>query len=172
MQTPIQKFKDEYKYIQKYLIDNGQISMSVSVSNHYRKIFLLSCASLFEKQIKDILINFVDKNTGDARISYFLTNKAIERQYHTYFDWDKKNINKFLGLFGSEYKKKIELVIKQNQSLSEQIEAFLTIGFERNKMVHENFLEYQLNKTFEEICDLSEKASKFIQFIEESFMQE
>lgn len=100
----------------------------------------------------------------------FSTIKNIVRQYHTYFDWKQTtNVNAFLGLFGMDFKERISLEIKRNEKLSEQVMAFLTIGVERNKMVHGNFLEYTLDKTFGELLELNNKASQFINYLKAQF---
>ncbi len=169
MSIPIQKFIDEYDELYKTLISQNQISMAINISEHYRKVLLLSCASYYESQITDTIQEFVKSNSGDARIYCFLNNKAIKRQYHTFFNWDDNNISQFLGLFGSDFKDKIKSEIKKDPELTQNIKDFLAVGNERNKMVHENFLEYKLDKTFEEIVNLHKSAIKFIEYIKEIF---
>lgn len=101
----------------------------------------------------------------------FLKNKAIERQYHTYFDWEGNNVNKFLGLFGQDFKEQISNKIKNDSNREKQAKAFLTIGLERNKMVHENFMDYNLEKTFDEIVELHKQSSLFIDYLESVFVK-
>ena len=171
MGSPIQKLISDYQDLYKFLLENGQVSESVTVAEHYRKILLLSCASYYETRIADIIKKFVEVKASDERISAFVSNKAISRQYHTYFTWDPSgNINSFLGLFGGDFKDKISTEIKKDKELQEQIKAFLTIGSERNKMVHNNFLEFTLYKTFDEIVALHEKANLFIKYLEKTFV--
>lgn len=170
MSTPIQKLIDNYYELYDLLVKQGEISQSIQVNEHYRKILLLSCASYYEKQITQIIKDFVMLKTEDERIISFVNNKAINRQYHTYFQWDQaNNINQFLGLFGAEFKKTISEEIKSSDELSKQISSFLEIGAERNKMVHQNFLEYQLEKTFDEIVKLHKEALNFINYIKSKF---
>ncbi len=66
-------------------------------------------------------------------------------------------------------KKTISEEIKSSDELSKQISSFLEIGAERNKMVHQNFLEYQLEKTFDEIVKLHKEALNFINYIKSKF---
>ena len=166
MASPIQSFIDEYNELYSYLLCSGQVSSATQVNNHYRKILLFSCASYYESQINEILNSFVNKNSSDERLNNFIINKAINRQYHTYFDWKQSsNINGFLGLFGSNFKNRISKEIKDSPELCEYVRAFLIIGAERNKLAHENFLEYELNKTTEEIITLHNNASKFIDYL-------
>lgn len=170
MVPPIQNFAEEYKRLNSFLLEHGEYSLAIDVNHHFRKIYLLSCASFYEMQITEIIKNFVEVNSKDERVVAFTNFKAIERQYHTYFDWKQtKNINSFLGLFGSTFKTAVSEEIKANELLSLQVEAFLILGRERNLMVHENFLEYQLEKTFDELVILNNRATLFIEFIRNKF---
>lgn len=169
MGSPIQTFIDDYNELHSFLFDNGKISESITISDHYRKILLLSCASYYEAKIIEIIKTFIENKASDDRITSFVTAKAIERQYHTYFDWDSSNINRFLSMFGSDFKEQVSAEIKANKKLEEQVKAFISIGAERNKMVHNNFLEYTLNKTFDEIIELYDKANLFISYLESKF---
>jgi len=169
MISPIQSFIDDYKELYAFLTSQGKISESVEVNNHYRKILLLSCASFYESEITNIIRGFIKKHSDDDRVFDFLNNKALHRQYHTFFSWSESNINSFLGLFGSDFKQKIAQEIKNNEDLQKQVKAFLEIGNERNKMVHGNFLEYKLDKTIEEISLLHNEAIKLIEYLHSIF---
>jgi hypothetical protein len=92
-----------------------------------------------------------------------IKQKAISRQYHTNFDWDKSNANKFFTLFGTEFKAKMNNQIKENAELDKSIKAFLEIGNERNKMVHQNFAEITIEKTAEEIYKLYQTSLLFVE---------
>lgn len=169
MISPIQSFIKEYQELYAFLMSQGKISESIEVKNHYRKILLLSCASFYETQITILIQEFVKSNSTDERVFEFLNIKAIQRQYHTYFNWKDNNINNFLGLFGTKFKDKICTEIKNSDNLQKYVKAFIAIGNERNKMVHENYLEYKLDKTFEEIVDLHSDASKLIEYLRSCF---
>lgn len=170
MGSPIQKLIADYQDLYQFLLENGQLSASVNINEHYRKILLFSCASFYETKIVEIIKSFVSAKSSDPRISEFVNNKAIQRQYHTYFDWKQtNNINAFLGLFGQDFKEEVLEEIKVSENLAEQIKAFMIIGSERNKMAHGNFLEYKLDKTFDELVELQEKANLFIEYLERKF---
>lgn len=171
MGSPIQVLIDEYRELNHFLMENGKVSEALTIAEHYRKILLLSCASYYETRIVEIIKGFVETKASDNRIISFVSNKAISRQYHTYFAWEQtNNINTFLGLFGTEFKEKISTEIKEDSELKEQVKSFLIIGSERNKMVHNNFLECKLDKTFDEIVCLQEKANRFIEYLDKIFI--
>lgn len=109
----------------------------------------------------------MEKNSGNnPMIISFVKNKALERQYHTYFDWKSaKSANKFFSLFGEEFKKQASGDVKDNSELEESIRAFLEIGNLRNELVHGNFAVFPIEKTVEEIYELYHSANQFIDYL-------
>lgn len=173
MFPPISNLLSEYGQLSKFLSESNEISLLSDVNNHFRKIFLLSCASYYEIQITETIKVFIGANSNDDRILEFAKSKGIERQYHTYFDWkNPRNVNSFLRLFGNDFKESTFKEIDGDPTLQEQSRAFLIIGGERNKMVHENFLSYTLEMSFDELISLSEKANKFVEYICSKFKVE
>lgn len=126
-------------------------------------MLLLAAASYFEDLLIKELTQFIKKTaTENELLVEFCKNKAISRQYHTYFDWDKNNANRF---FGDSFKKDMEKTIKDDDKLATNIQAFLEIGRERNRLVHQDFGTFTLEKTTDEIYQLYDKA---LYFVEES----
>ena len=99
-------------------------------------------------------------NTGGVN----LTNQEIKRQYHTFFSWDGNNANQFFGLFGEDFKRRAREEIR-SRSLDEAEMAFMAVGRERNRLVHQNYVEAQINDTFEEIWSKYIKACDFVELI-------
>lgn len=173
--NPVEALKNEYEAIVKFLNENLQPSLSSDVNRHFSKVLVLASASYFEHEIQKILIEFITKETNNNLMALsFFKKKAIDMQYHTYFEWGTKNepekpgknANKFFALFGDEFKKKIETEIKQSTELEKSVKDFLEIGHLRNILVHSNFAAYSLdNKTPEDIFELYKKGLKFIEFI-------
>lgn len=168
MKSFIETFSEQYKDLVNNLLDQNELSLKIFAEEHFRKNLLLSCASFHEKEIQRIIIRFVEtKSNSNDKIINFVQNKAIKRQYHTYFDWENRKANCFFGLFGAEFKEKIQKDIKENEEIKKAMEDFLSIGDERNKMAHCNFLDYKLEKTFKEIIELNTSALKFLVFMEQ-----
>lgn len=86
----IQDFILVYDDLKKFLIENNQFSLENNFGHHMRKVMLLSCASYFETEIQELIKTFVEQQSSDDRVLSFVQNKAITRQYHTYFNWDGK----------------------------------------------------------------------------------
>jgi hypothetical protein len=98
-------------------------------------------------------------------VENFVVNKAISRQYHTWFAWTGSNANQFFALFGPDFKQTMINKIKKSDQLQNSIRAFLELGGERNKLVHQNYAVFQLEKTLDEIYQLYQSANEFVETI-------
>lgn len=143
-------------------MDNSELSLSVAVDANFRKAILLASASYFEKRVCELITDYARSHVSDERLICFINNKALSRQYHTFFNWDAKNCNNFLGLFGDDFKREFASKISANPLLEVAIKNFIEIGGERNRMVHQDFGQYSLEKTSEEIINLHVAAKSFI----------
>ena len=129
-----------------------------------RKSLLLAAASYFEQRMTEDVVSFVKVITEDNHVLvHFVQNKAVSRQYHTWFDWDKKNANRFFGLFGEPFKKYMEKLVSEDAELKVSIQAFLEVGIERNRLIHENLGSFSLEKTIEEVFSLYSAARLFVE---------
>lgn len=165
----VQSLYNETKVLDDYLLENGEISLKNTVDSNLRKSILLSSASYFEKQIVDLIVRYTYKVTvGDEKLISFIQKKALSRQYHTLFTWDKNNCNSFYALFGEDFKLHFSNLIKEDQELDSSAKAFLEIGNERNRMVHQDFGQFTLEKTADEIIALHIKAKFFLYKLEEN----
>lgn len=156
-----------------YLKGQQQISFYTEAENSFRKTILLSAASFFEKELSDTVIEFAKSHShNNELIIAVIKQKAVTRQYHTYFDWDNAtNANKFFSLFGEEFKSKMIAKVKVDPRLDNSIKSFLEIGRERNKMVHQNFAEVVIDKTAEEIYLLYKRSLYFIEIMQNELIK-
>lgn len=165
--TKIAAIKTEYQELTQYCQENGQFSFAMYIDDSYKKILLLSAASYFEAVIVQCVHDFAVKTSkNNKEIVSFIDNKALTRQYHTFFEWEGKNTNKFFSMFGQDFKIKARQIIDERK-LSEAEVAFLTVGKERNYLVHRNFAEATINSTFDEIFRKYERACDFADLVKE-----
>ncbi len=149
-----------------YLKSQQQITFYGEAENNFRKTILLSAASFFEKEISETIIEFAKSYTDNNElIISIIKQKAVSRQYHTYFNWDSANASSFFALFGDAFKIRMNNKVKEDENLDKAIKAFLEIGRERNKMVHQNFAEIVIDKTAAEIYELYQTSLYFINTI-------
>lgn len=157
---------NDSKELNNYLMVNGEVSYATYIDSVYKKVLVLSAASYFESVISKLILQLAgESNCKDRRIVKLIQIKVIERQYHTLFDWKAKNTNAFWSLFGEETKNKVRLIINEDDSLKAAEQSFIYIGSLRNYLVHENFAEYDVNVTVEEIYTKYKLACVFVSFV-------
>lgn len=163
----IDKLYKDNQELTEYLQRKGEISFKSQFDDTFKKVLLLACASNLEHQVNTILAEYAEKATNHCvPLVSFIKNKAITRQFHTYFDWKGTNANQFFGLFGDEMGTQIKSHTSSNEVLSQGIRAFLEIGNLRNTMVHEDYISFYLDKTAEEVYSLYIKSQAFITYLE------
>lgn len=153
----------EFKDAASVLAEAGEISLQIMLDSNLRKTLLLSAASYFEYTLSREVTTFTDEVTaGNILVGALVHSKAIARQHHSWFDWDRTNANKFFSLFGQEFRDHMTSRITVDETLAEGIKAFMEIGRERNLLVHSDYASYLINKTPEEIYALYQKANRFV----------
>jgi hypothetical protein len=162
----VEKMYNDNKEILDFLSTQNEISYKVDLDSKLKKIILMSSASYFESQMTELIESFVVIVTANniALVS-FVRNKAINRQYHTLFDWKSNNINGFLGLFGLDFKKEAIADINASEKLKSAVTSFLLIGSERNKLVHINFATFLIDLTSDEIIEHHRNALLLIDYL-------
>ncbi len=160
--TPVDRLYQESSSVLTAL-GQGEPSLVVAAGDNFRKALVLASASYFEHRVSTCVLEFVRERTnGNGLVVGFVKNKAISRQYHTWFKWDETNANQFFGLFGSAFKQMMCERVKTDESLRASIRAFLEVGNERNKLVHQDFASFALEKTLDEIYTLYRQSLLFV----------
>ena len=166
MTTIIDKLIDRHQQISASLETQNEISLKSYADDEFRKVLVLSIASYFEHQIVDALSRLAESAKSE-QVENLIKSKAITRQYHTYFDWNSRNANRFLSLFGGNFRNDVSTEIREDRSLEEGCESFLILGRTRNRLVHENFAEFSLDYALEDIVELYGKALSFVAYLSE-----
>jgi hypothetical protein len=158
----------EQKELVAFLQSQGQLSFSQNVEALLSKTLLLSVASYFESRITTAITEYAGQVcNSDEALTSLVRVKAIERQYHSYFQWREGNrsVSPFFGMFGSTLKDLAKKELKSGE-LRSAVDAFLELGDLRNLLVHENFANYPLEKTADEIYALYSAAVGFVKYVE------
>lgn len=159
----VENIYKDYKSILDYFTEKQEITFRSISDAHLKKSLILCIASYFEtKIIQDIESFFESKTSGTIIIKHFLTNKALKRQYHTFFNWEGNNANTFFSLFGTEFSDYMKEKVKNDSELQDAITNFIEIGRERNRLVHQNYGQFSIEKTLEEIYASYKKGSSFV----------
>jgi hypothetical protein len=160
-ETPVDAMFLSYKDMMAILSERGELTLINAMEDQFRKAMLLSAASLFEHELRVVVARFAEEQSGNSLIVSLIKSKVIERQYHTWFDWGAKNANAFFSMFGNDFS-----VFMKKQTLDKEldgsIKSFLELGQERNRLVHQNYGSFVLEKTVDEIYVLFKIAKKFV----------
>lgn len=171
--TIIDKLYSDNASILEYLFNAKEISMFSDLDDKLKKVLVLSAASFFEAEIKSIIETFVSQSSsGNAALVALVKNKAIERQFHTYFAWETRSANTFFGIFGEAFSASCKAEVKGDRALVIAVEAFLELGNTRNRLVHLNFAAFPVEKTSRELYSLYRTARQFIEFIRKKLLDE
>lgn len=165
--TVIDVMYDDFSALIDVLEKHGEVSLRSMIDSTFKKTLALSAASYFEDEIRRILLAlFAARSANDPMISNFLRNKALERQYHTFFQWKGNNANSFFGLFGEEFKESAGKDVRGNPKLDASVRDFLGLGNTRNELAHLNFASFALDATAAEIYGRYQRALSFVAYLE------
>ncbi len=140
------------------------------MSDHFRKALLLAAASYFEDRVCNLVLEYVRQRAlGSSLIENFVRNKAIARQYHSWFAWDDNNANRFFSLFGAEFRSLMNARVRASVEMQASIKAFLELGNERNRLVHQNYATFPMEKTLDEVYILYKNSRTFVEALPDAF---
>jgi hypothetical protein len=162
--TVVRGMVADHEAIRTHLMTQGEVSFAATLEVSIPKVALLSAASWVEDQVQRIVLDLFQEAMADAphRVS-FVKAAGVDRRYHTWFDWDRRNANKFFGLFGSDFKEYCAQQVRDDPHLSASIAAFMELGDLRNTLVHENFASFPLGKSLAEVEALFNDALQFVE---------
>jgi hypothetical protein len=162
--TGVDRLHEEFTALIALLDAQGEPSLRTSVEENFRKSLLLAAASYFEYKMALCVMTFAEEIAGaGGMLSEFIRIKGVERQYHTWFSWKENNATSFWGLFGAEFKSFMKERLKGDGRLESAISGFMEIGRDRNRLVHENFASFSLEKTSDDIYAAYKNGLRFVE---------
>ena len=165
MTSIVDDFYVKYEELLTHLQDNKDVSLQIWAHENFRRVLVLIMANDLENEVKTTLKEFSKRKSGSDLVSSFI-EKSMERQYHTYFNWEGNNANQFFAFFGDTFKQEAIKDVRSNNELEDGIRAFLEIGNTRNTLMHKRILLVDLgNKTAEEFYKSFKKALVFLEYL-------
>lgn len=162
------------KEVYSLLIEIKQISLAQQVADGYAKSFLLAAASKFESEIKKLVLDWIKNRTGNCpNVEAFIQISILDRGYAKLFSWNDggKGVNTFLKLFGDEFCACAKAQIKDDVNVESGACAFIEIGQQRNKLVHNDFSSFNVIFTIDESYKKYQNAIIFISFLRSCLIQ-
>ena len=164
--TVVDRLHRDFAGLLAVLDEAGEVSLRSVADENFRKSLVLAAASYFERRMMEAVLTFVEDATNrNALVAALVRNKAVSRQYHTWFEWKGNNANSFFGLFGNDFRDFMKARIRGDGDLDDSVRAFLELGRERNRLVHQDFGAVPLEKTTEEIHALYRRATLFVESV-------
>jgi hypothetical protein len=164
--SDVERIHKEFTELISFLAEKGEPSLQTAADDSFRKILILSGASYFEHELSQVVVDFVAESTGsDPLIAAIVYQRAVSRQYHSWFDWDAKNANKFFRMFGDAFVSHMADAIRNSVLLDQSIKSFLELGRYRNQLAHQNFAAFAMEKTAEESFTLYRDALLFVESV-------
>jgi len=171
--TEIDAFYETHQALYGYLLAQREVSFANESNNNFRRSLVLAIASYFEHQVMAIMRALPLKHaSGHPFICALIEQKAIAHQYHTYFEWDGSNANKFFRLFGADFRDAVKASIQADREIDASVKAFLELGDLRNRLVHLNYVTFDVDKTPEDIMSRYRLALGFIAFLRSRLLGE
>lgn len=131
------------------------------------KSMLLSCASFYEQEIVQIVERVIRCRDANPNVTSWLLKTAVEGQFYKWFDFrHASNTNRFLSMFGAEFKECTRALIESRERRKAAEESFLLLCIKRNECVHRNFAAYNLDLTIDEIYKKHMEAMSYIRVID------
>ncbi|MGR3976853.1 hypothetical protein FW754_04070 [Acinetobacter sp. 1207_04] len=160
-------YSEDNKILNSILINHAELTSFYSgYNNLYTKSFLVACSNSFEKKWLDFLPNFL---SGDNPLTKnFIRTQAVDRKFHTMFDWKNNSAGPFYGAFGEDFKKFIAGKIKADKYLKSKQDAFLELGKLRNLIVHEGIHNFNLQRDIKSVYELFNNSLDYSIFIYQS----
>jgi hypothetical protein len=169
MPSVIDALYEQNRLALSFLYASGEVSLASDLDNKLKKHLIMAAASYFESEVRELIENFAQASSnGNAAVVSLIKNKALERQYHTYFDWEKRNANKFFAHFGEPFNGQCRAEVRDKEGLTDAVSAFLELGEMRNKLAHLNFAIFPIDKTSDEVYALYKRACAFVEYLSES----
>jgi RiboL-PSP-HEPN len=166
MHDPVEAIHAELAEVLGQLRQRGDYSAASALEPNIAKVVVLAAASYFEHIVQACVQDYVhDRASGDELVVNLVQAKAIDRQYHTYFDWDSANANRFFALFGEDFKRYVKERVNSDDQLDDSIRAFVSLGSLRNSLVHQNFIAFAMDGTADDIRDMYVRARRFVQLL-------
>lgn len=163
--NPVDELYMKFSMVLNLEFFKNDLSLSSATSDTFRKFLLLAAASQFEARMTAAVLNFARQATAENHaLVHLVQRKVVKRQYHTWFEWERQNANAFFGMFGNDFRKHMEKLLKERKDIEESIAAFMEIGRDRNRLAHGDIVAFQYEKTGKEVYDTYKQALLFVEW--------
>jgi hypothetical protein len=168
--TAVDSLYRDLEQLKERLEDSASPYPQSVLNEVFSKVLLIAAASFFEKTIRQAVEEVIRSAArGNDLVVSFTESQAIQRKYHTWFDWDCNNANQFWKMFGREFAEFARGWLNDHPEAEKGLSDFLELGGDRNRLVHDDFASFTIEKTAEEIFSSYRSAIAFARAVSEIF---
>ena len=165
----VETFYESHRALYQHLLDTNEISFAADLNVTFGRSLVLAIASYFEHEVTEILREVPARHAAkNPIITSMIEKQAIARKYHTYFDWDGLRAGTFFALFGEGFKTSVQAKLKDEAVANRALTAFLELGQLRNRLVHQNYVQFDVPKTPDELIQQFRAALPFLPFLRDN----
>ena len=164
----VEELLRDHRELVEYLESANSLLLRDRVESAFAKTLLIAAASYFEVRLTQMIIDlYLEITQGAEELAEFVKRQAIGRRFAQLFQWGSdgspaRNANSFYILFGEGFSAHMKQRVQEDRDFDESVKAFLEIGNLRNQMVHEDYADFQLNKTVGDVYSLYIRAARFV----------
>ncbi len=160
--TVVDRLYSEFSRLLAFLLEANEPSLEVTANEQCRKALLLAAASHFETVITEIVSAWLAELTPyNPQVARWVHVHGLTMKYHQLFKWEKRDAAAFDGLLGGLFKDYMRKEMQTDDAIQAPLRDFLGIGESRNRLVHQNFGLFTLEKTTDDIYVLYQSAQQF-----------
>ena len=147
-------------------LDGRSPSGLTALNRSYHKHLLVAAASSLEEVVKDLIPRLFETR-GGKQMGAFVSKRVMARNYSQLFDWKAQTAQGFFASFGDDCSKNFKTLLKTDDGLKKQHDAFLALGHLRNEVVHNDYAIYPVALTPDEIIEQYRLAIRFTERFED-----
>ena len=147
------------------------MTLMANVNLVYRMSIIIAVASYCETRLTATMKKIYEERTGSTILSEFVHKQALDKKFHTLFDWKTKDnyakgAHRFYSMFGKNFADHIKKQSENDQEFKMSQKAFVEIGALRNELAHKGSITSSY--TVADALNLFEKAKVFfVKFFEQ-----
>lgn len=153
-----------HKKVQAALVEQGDADNVDLANDIFRKFLTVSAASRLEEKTKETIRELVRNISGQPGkiLLDFIERNVLKRSYHTLFDWDSENANRFYSSFGGGFRDFMKEKEGEDEDFANAAKSFVALGRERNQLVHSDLAVADFQWSESDVEDKIRQADFFL----------
>ena len=146
-------------------IPEEDVILLVNTRSAFAKAMILAAGNWLERRTLHALADFTASSSNKQTLVFFVRAGAIDRKFHTLFNWKSGTVNYFLGKFGKDFKEKVLEASGENDNVQRASHDFMNLVAERNKLAHSSQIGDEAQFTASDVRTMFYNAAGWVSWI-------